>query len=193
MCQIFPIPIRDLRELDFSSCSIVDVAMFGRLHLAVRRVPIRAVMHGSGSSSYAQRNMRRLSTAAQPYSLGRKLLLASVSSSVGVAGLLLTMEKWESKLPEDVRALCRIMNLTIAVTVVVVDYAYAMATRSHDTEYDEQLASEYSLCPLLLYVKTCFRRTSFHAFSLCLTRIARSARRIRSDIRGSQSINKQKE
>lgn len=110
--------------------------MLGRVHSLAQRLPLRT----AALQRCALQKARLTSTRAARYSLRSKLLAGAVLSSSAATVALLTADKWESQLPEDARAFVRIMNLNLTVTTIVLDYAYALATRSRNTEYDAQLA-----------------------------------------------------
>jgi hypothetical protein len=122
--------------------------MLCRARSLAQRLPLRAALRSRGAPLFPRQNPRqnprRLSTSAGFHALRSKLLLGSVLSGGAATGAVLTADRWESMLPEEARALVRIMHLNMTVTAIVMDYAFAFATRSRDTEYDAQLAGALS-------------------------------------------------
>lgn len=113
--------------------------MLCRARSLSQRLPLRAVLRSRGAL-FPRQNPRRLSSSAGLHPLRSKLLLGSVLSSGAATGAVLTADRWESMLPEEARAVVRIMRLNMTVTAIVLHYAFAFATRNRDTEYDAQLA-----------------------------------------------------
>lgn len=119
--------------------------MLCRARSLAQRLPLRAAVRRRGPPVFPRQNPRRLSTSAAFRPLRSRVLLGSVLSGGAATGAVLTADRWETMLPEEARALVRIMRLNMTVTAIVLDYALAFATRSRNTEYDAQLAG--APCP----------------------------------------------